>query len=517
MSITAGGHVQNTSSSIGVDVGGGLGNGEVTVSGPASLWTNSGDVNVGYGGEGTLDVSNDGQVEIDGQLLVGGAGKGTLNITMGGYVLSHGGSAGVGVAGIQSDITVAGTGSTWKNSGELRVGDAGTSSLQITSGGVVQNTNGWVGASDVGFEGTGEVTVSGPSSLWTNSGDLTLGAIGGGTVNVSAGGSVEINGELVAGSTRQQHVNITAGGQVYSVGTPDWPISAASPASLYLAPAPHWTIDGQFSIGGLIDGSGNAGIGTVRVQSGVTVSVGSFTILFADDLLSLEGGTFSTTDLSFRGGGTFGWTSGTLHVGKYRGSLTVPSGGVLAPGNSVGQTTVDVNYSQSAGAILEIEIASAASADFVNVTGFADLGGNLQLKLLGGFLPSQTSSFTIFDSRGITGSFANVANGLRLATADGLGSFVVHYGAGSTFDPTQIVLSNFLVAAIPGDYNQNGIVDAADYTVWRNNLGSGTSLPNDDTPGVGQDDYTRWKTHFGQTAGSGSGAMRVPPSLSRSP
>ncbi len=57
---------------------------------------------------------------------------------------------------------------------------------------------------------------------------------------------------------------------------------------------------------------------------------------------------------------------------------------------------------------------------------------------------------------------------------------------------------------LPGDYIQDGIVDAADYTEWRNHLGSSTSLPNDDTTGVGQDDYDRWKTHFGESAGSGS-------------
>ena len=61
-------------------------------------------------------------------------------------------------------------------------------------------------------------------------------------------------------------------------------------------------------------------------------------------------------------------------------------------------------------------------------------------------------------------------------------------------------------AGLPGDYNQNNIVDAADYTVWRDNLGSGTALPNDDTPGVDANDYTRWKTHFGEVAGSGSGS-----------
>jgi hypothetical protein len=57
---------------------------------------------------------------------------------------------------------------------------------------------------------------------------------------------------------------------------------------------------------------------------------------------------------------------------------------------------------------------------------------------------------------------------------------------------------------LPGDYNENGVVDAADYVVWRDNLGSGAPLPNDDTPGVGQDDYDRWKANFGSTSGTGS-------------
>ncbi len=61
-----------------------------------------------------------------------------------------------------------------------------------------------------------------------------------------------------------------------------------------------------------------------------------------------------------------------------------------------------------------------------------------------------------------------------------------------------------LTAAGPapaGDYNNNGTVDAADYTRWRNNLGSTTAnLPNDPTPTiVDQSDYTTWKTNFGQT------------------
>jgi hypothetical protein len=62
------------------------------------------------------------------------------------------------------------------------------------------------------------------------------------------------------------------------------------------------------------------------------------------------------------------------------------------------------------------------------------------------------------------------------------------------------------VAMLLGDYNENGIVDAADYVVWRKKFGSVTALPNDDTPGVANDDYTRWRARFGNTlVGSGAG------------
>jgi hypothetical protein len=47
--------------------------------------------------------------------------------------------------------------------------------------------------------------------------------------------------------------------------------------------------------------------------------------------------------------------------------------------------------------------------------------------------------------------------------------------------------------ALLGDYNHNGIVDAADYVVWRK---------TDGTPAG----YTTWRSHFGQPPGSGSGA-----------
>lgn len=63
---------------------------------------------------------------------------------------------------------------------------------------------------------------------------------------------------------------------------------------------------------------------------------------------------------------------------------------------------------------------------------------------------------------------------------------------------------------VAGDYNGDGIVNAADYVVWRDTLGSHTDLrANGDNTGasagvIDQADYVYWKTRFGNTSGSGS-------------
>jgi hypothetical protein len=60
-------------------------------------------------------------------------------------------------------------------------------------------------------------------------------------------------------------------------------------------------------------------------------------------------------------------------------------------------------------------------------------------------------------------------------------------------------------AGVPGDYNNNGVVDAADYVAWRENLNQSVTLPNDATPGtVSAADYDVWRANFGRTVGSGS-------------
>lgn len=64
---------------------------------------------------------------------------------------------------------------------------------------------------------------------------------------------------------------------------------------------------------------------------------------------------------------------------------------------------------------------------------------------------------------------------------------------------------------LPGDYNDDGLVDAADYTVWRDSLENGASLINETaSPAVvDQLDYDAWKASFGE-GGNATSAFAIP-------
>jgi hypothetical protein len=67
-------------------------------------------------------------------------------------------------------------------------------------------------------------------------------------------------------------------------------------------------------------------------------------------------------------------------------------------------------------------------------------------------------------------------------------------------------------ANVLGDYNDNDIVDAADFVSWRKWLNQSVTLPNDETPGsVVQADYTVWRKNFGKVPGAGAGAAIATP------
>ncbi len=172
--------------------------------------------------------------------------------------------------------------------------------------------------------------------------------------------------------------------------------------------------------------------------------------------------------------------------GPFTGTGTNYFEGDLKPGSSPAAVSFGGNVHLGGSANLEIELAGTTAGtefDTLDIAGIASLGGTLTVALLDNFMPSLGDSFEIVSAvGGISGTFGTEA----LPSLTGNLTWNVVYNANSVS----------LIVLLPGDYNGNGIVDAADYTVWRKNPGGVYT----------SDDYNTWRAHFGQTAGSGAGS-----------
>jgi hypothetical protein len=84
-------------------------------------------------------------------------------------------------------------------------------------------------------------------------------------------------------------------------------------------------------------------------------------------------------------------------------------------------------------------------------------------------------------------------------------------GSWIAYSPTRdLGFQTYVLAAagLPGDFNNDGTVTAADYVTWRKYLGAPTEAAlnghGDNQNGVDQGDYSLWRAHFGASTGSGS-------------
>jgi pectate lyase len=226
--------------------------------------------------------------------------------------------------------------------------------------------------------------------------------------------------------------------------------------------------------------------------------------------LNLTGGKLTTKTLLKGDGGTFSFTGGMLSA-ETVGFTLVNDGGTIAPGESPGMTHVMGDLVLNSGT-LEIEAGGTVMGEYdqLVVDGETTLGGTLKLVPidLGGGLyePALGDTFLLMASQ----------NGFGEELFDDFDLPQLTAGLGWMLSTNAMTLSLSVVeaAALAGDYNNDGIVNAADYTVWRDNLG-GTSLPFNETASLGtvdQADYDAWKANFGATSDSGgaAGNLAVP-------
>lgn len=358
-----------------------------------------GDVSLANGGR-----LNSGQtVRLDGNNYLQAGGD--VNLT-GGLQVSNGAMAtvqgGTVDASSHFEIGVAGSSGTLQQSGgtlttlnQFIVGSAGNGTFNM-SGGTVntasdrillvghQDGNGTVNQSG-GIINTGEVRLSNANnSVGTyNLSDGTINIADGGVVNVGhfndahfhqTGGTINAeNGSLIVGNYGDSTFTQTAG--------------TVNASSVVVAQQAGST--SSYSLQG----------GTLNADS---LSYGNGTGTF-----ELAGGTLNITDVTLP---TLTMTSGLLDIGTLNGDLNM-SGGILAPGDSPGTTTINGDYLLSGGT-LEMELAGLTQGtqyDFLDINGdWTISGGSLQLLLLSGFMPVGGNSFDLFDFNSVTGSFDSI-------------------------------------------------------------------------------------------------------------
>lgn len=264
------------------------------------------------------------------------------------------------------------------------------------------------------------------------------------------------------------------------------------------------TNDGVPFLGGLLLVLQDAGrVDYYGAGSTTNVPVGGLTI-FARDAYFDTGAAFT---------GTGGWTIGAGRTLGIREGMSLTRNlnnlGTLAPGLDVGAITIQ-SYQQGVGGTLAIDLRGTTvdtHYDRLTVTGAASLAGNLAVELIAGYTPLASDAFTILTSTNLSGTFTGVANGSRVFTTGGAGSFTVTYD----YALDKVVLANFF-PAYAADFNLDGAVNAADLTAWRTAVSLGNAGADADNDGDSDgDDFLVWQRQLGSTTPAAVGAATAVP------
>ena len=281
-----------------------------------------------------------------------------------------------------------------------------------------------------------------------------------------------------------------------------WTLASAGTLSFSSTAPQVATLDATTSVlQGTVQVSGTANVtGVTTFHSGAAVS-----LPLASDTLQLDGTSSIEAGVVFTGAGKV--------VNLATSDLTLASGAtvdaVLQNEGALrleGPATVAALQLQST-STMHFAIESLESFGQLLFDDSAALAGQFALTLDANYQASEGDSFAIVSGAGgLSGLFTT-----DLATLPSPGGSLYWQ---VDYSSSEVVLS---VAAyhLAGDFNQDGVVDLADYAVWRNHLGAATEeaigMNGDGLLGVDVADYQIWKQHFGDTLDTPSSTLQAVP------
>lgn len=522
--------------------------GTVNVSGAGSTVTSNGDFTLSPVGPGTLQVSAGGRIvnNANALLATGSGSNATATVTDANSAWTIAGNASVGTSGT-ANVTI-------KDQGLVYVGnDVSINSLSAVNlqGGTLRLNTISSGIARINFS-SGTVQLAGDRNIGVDAAINTLFGIPS-VIPIGKGLTVEGTATLsqpltiAGGSFKANALTVAAGGVIdFNRGILDVSGPIMGLSSLAVPTSGTFRVSGvqSFRIAGA---AGSTITAATDLTLGDSAAANGF---YTDGVLNVGSNTVTLNDANDAAFDTGAFVSlgnggspGTLNAangltldfgGNIGGTGVVSTPNVLAKplinnghitGNSVGQPITLPGYVKGVGtfdnvsftgtfspglsptilSVGNINLASTSTLvmelggtapgsgyDQLQSTGALAFGGTLQVSLINDFPPSAGQSFNLFDWASTSGNFTS----LQLPTLTGL-----------SWNTSQLYTTGVLSVAsagIPGDYNQNGVVDAADYVLWRKFNNTSTTLPNDFTPGTDDSDYVVWRSHFGQQPGSGA-------------
>ncbi|GEM_PF-3016734 len=389
---------------------------------------------------------------------------GTVNAANGALVFASGGmnsgtfssASGAGVNFASNFAMLNGT----MFSGNASFNDSTNTTLSgtITNNGAIFLNS--AGSNFTDFTLNGDVTLTGNGVVNLTNADRILG-------NGALSTNNRFQGDNVGGTFGGDQIGIVlqAGGSINATAN----VLTVDPGSSGLSNAGAMTAANGATL--LLSGNGTGGFsntGTISTVSGGTLvfngavsssgivdvrsgtlnitGAGSFTQTVAPGTSTgatfrMSGGTVnSTTALNFQGGMID--AHGTINAPSIQNNAT------LQPALGGNGLAVKANVALLQSSNLSFQLGGLTQGtqySSMNVNGTVALGGKLVLAFANGFQNSVTpaDNFTLLTSTtNFSGSFSNIASGMRLETSDNVGSFVVDY-SGNT-----LTLSNFKLGPV---------------------------------------------------------------------
>ncbi len=252
------------------------GSGTLTVQADGTV--ESGDATLGNqaGATGFANVSNINTLwTVDGDLTIGNSGQGTLTLSNNGEVVTTGAGILGSQAGSTGSATITDAGTEWQINGDLKVGDKGNATMQVENGGYV-SLAGNLDIADGG--GTSTLTLDGANSRMIAGGtSVTIGGQGDGTLMVQNAADAVFSGASVSlGEKSSGTGTLTVEGSNTIMSTGSLTIGGYGTGTVNVQDSAALSTATNISLGEQASGIGTATIDSASVTDAGTLTVGGY-------------------------------------------------------------------------------------------------------------------------------------------------------------------------------------------------------------------------------------------------